>query len=155
MIWRQDDLGAVLGSFLRMARESFKDKEVISSSREQAVSRVSNETSRVPNYRPRGLWRWLSPKTRVAAQLLHRGSGISWSLFLYPTFYLQNTAFPEWAMLGSNQRPPPCKLGQRFSGRYCSVGNTAYISDFRCFLHRCFPAPSGCVLLRLQHGCSI
>jgi hypothetical protein len=155
MIWRQDDLGAVLSSFLRMARESFKDKEVISSSREQAVSRVSNETSRVPNYRPRGLWRWLSPKTRVAAQLLHRGSGISWSLFLYPTFYLQNTAFPEWAMLGSNQRPPPCKLGQRFPARFCPVGKRAYISAFRRFLRHYFSALYGYVRLRLQHGCSI
>ena len=26
-------------------------------------------------------------------------------------FYLQNAAFPKWAMLGSNQRPPPCKGG--------------------------------------------
>ncbi len=25
-------------------------------------------------------------------------------------FYLQNAAISEWAMLGSNQRPPPCKL---------------------------------------------
>jgi hypothetical protein len=29
--------------------------------------------------------------------------------FSYSTFYLQNAAFSEWAMLGSNQRPPPCK----------------------------------------------
>jgi hypothetical protein len=52
MIWRQDDPGAVLSSTLRMARLSFNDKNVISSSREQAVSRVPNETSRVPNYGP-------------------------------------------------------------------------------------------------------
>src|SRR5215204_4323139 len=32
------------------------------------------------------------------------------------TFYLQNSAFPKWAMLGSNQRPPPCKLGRGSPG---------------------------------------
>ena len=52
MIWRHDGPGADLNSFLRVARESFKDKDVTSSSWEQAVSRVPNETSRVPNYRP-------------------------------------------------------------------------------------------------------
>jgi hypothetical protein len=26
-------------------------------------------------------------------------------------FYLQSGAFSKWAMLGSNQRPPPCKGG--------------------------------------------
>jgi hypothetical protein len=29
-------------------------------------------------------------------------------------FYLQSAAFSKWAMLGSNQRPPPCKLGRGF-----------------------------------------
>jgi hypothetical protein len=93
MIWRQDDPGAVLSSFLRMARESFKDKEVISRRREQAVSRVSNETSRVPNYRPRRLWRWLSPKTCVAAQLLHKGPLAILEPFLVRYVFPSNCSF--------------------------------------------------------------
>src|SRR5918998_420116 len=44
MIWGHDESGAVLSSFLRMARESFKDEYVTSSSREQAVPQVPNET---------------------------------------------------------------------------------------------------------------
>jgi hypothetical protein len=36
-------------------------------------------------------------------------------------FYLQNAAFSKWAMLGSNQRPPPCKLGQSFPAMLCPV----------------------------------
>jgi hypothetical protein len=30
-------------------------------------------------------------------------------------FYLQISDFFEWAMLGSNQRPPPCKGGPKGS----------------------------------------
>ena len=44
MIWRQDDPSVVLNSFLRVARESFKDKDAISSSREQPTSRAANKT---------------------------------------------------------------------------------------------------------------
>jgi hypothetical protein len=35
---------------------------------------------------------------------------------------LQKLAFSKWAMLDSNQRLPPCKLGQGFPGRFCPVG---------------------------------
>src|SRR3954469_25851742 len=38
-------------------------------------------------------------------------SDVSGALF-YSAFYLQITAFSEWAMVGSNQRPPPCKGGK-------------------------------------------
>lgn len=31
--------------------------------------------------------------------------------FIKAAFYLQNASFSKWAMLGSNQRPPPCKGG--------------------------------------------
>jgi len=36
-------------------------------------------------------------------------TGITSAFFLAPAFYLQNTTFLRWAMLDSNQRPPPCK----------------------------------------------
>jgi hypothetical protein len=41
---------------------------------------------------------------------------------------------PKWAMLGSNQRPPPCKLGQCFSGRYCPVGKSRIYERFLALL---------------------
>jgi hypothetical protein len=31
------------------------------------------------------------------------------------TFILQNVTFPQWAMLGSNQRPLPCEGSVAFS----------------------------------------
>jgi integrase len=62
--------------------------------------------------------------------------------FSYKVHFPAKHPFSNWAMLGSNQRPPPCKLGQSFPSWYLPVGNTAYTSDFRCFLHRCFPALS-------------
>src|SRR5829696_192778 len=34
------------------------------------------------------------------------------------------------AMLGSNQRPPPCKLGQSFPGRYCPIGISRLYKQF-------------------------
>src|SRR4051794_19534592 len=32
-------------------------------------------------------------------------------LFLILHVFLENATFAKWAMLGSNQRPPPCKCG--------------------------------------------
>ena len=40
----------------------------------------------------------------------------------------------QWAMLGSNQRPPPCKLGQRFPDRYCPVRKPRLYKRFLVFL---------------------
>jgi hypothetical protein len=58
-------------------------------------------------------------------------------------------------MLGSNQRPPPCKLGQCFPGRFCPVGKLCMNSRFLTFLGPWFscsvrvrPAP---VAAQLQH----
>src|SRR5829696_1495413 len=58
-------------------------------------------------------------------------------------------------MLDSNQRPPPCKLGQSFSGRYCPVSKfrlskqfwTFLVLSFSCSVQVC-PTP---VAARLQH----
>ena len=33
-------------------------------------------------------------------------------------------------MLDLNQRPPPCKFSQSFSGRFCSVGVSAHLRGF-------------------------
>ena len=45
----------------------------------------------------------------VAARLLHKGPASDRSFYLCFVFYLQNSTFSEWAMLGSNQRPLPCE----------------------------------------------
>jgi Transposase, Mutator family len=80
------------------------------------------------------------------------------SLLSRAAFYLQNVAFSKWAMLGSNQRPPPCKLGQSFPGRYYPVGISRLSKQFWAFLTSSFsrpvqvcPAP---VATRLQHATS-
>src|SRR5215218_4866845 len=59
-------------------------------------------------------------------------------------------------MLESNQRPPPCKLGQSFPDRYCPVGKSRLYKRFSVFLAPWFscsvlmrPAP---VAARLQHA---
>jgi hypothetical protein len=58
-------------------------------------------------------------------------------------------------MLDLNQRPPPCKLGQSFPGRYCPVRKSRIHERFLPFLAPLFscsvrmrPAP---VAARLQH----
>src|SRR3712207_7444813 len=58
-------------------------------------------------------------------------------------------------MLESNQRPPPCKLGQGFSGGYCPVRKSRLSNRFLAFLAPSFscsvrmcPAP---VAAWLQH----
>src|SRR5829696_4506959 len=58
-------------------------------------------------------------------------------------------------MLESNQRPPPCKLGQGFPGGYCPVGKSRLDKQFLPFLAPPFscsvrvrPAP---VAAWLQH----
>jgi len=43
-------------------------------------------------------------------------------------FYLQNVAFSEWAMLGSNQRPPPCTGDKRCCGALRWLAESAYLS---------------------------
>ena len=58
---------------------------------------------------------------RVAAPLLHWNGRVEPRPSLTFAFYLQNPGFPKWAMLGSNQRPPPCKLGQGFPTTLCPV----------------------------------
>ena len=53
---------------------------------------------------------------RLASALLHGCRTMARErvrdLLLPSTFYLQNEIFWEWAMLGSNQRPLPCKGGK-------------------------------------------
>jgi hypothetical protein len=69
----------------------------------------------------------------------------------YRCFYM----IYKWAMLYSNQRPPPCRLGQSFLGRYCPVGKSSLSKRFLAFLApllscsvRVCPAS---VAARLQH----
>ena len=49
-------------------------------------------------------------------------------------FYLQTSTFSKWAMLESNQRPPPCKFGQSFPGGFCPVGKSRLDKQFLPFL---------------------
>jgi hypothetical protein len=58
-------------------------------------------------------------------------------------------------MLDSNQRLPPCKFGQSFSGRFCSVGKSRLYKQFLAFLAPLFSCsvrvcPTS-VAARLQH----
>jgi hypothetical protein len=62
----------------------------------------------------------------------------------------------KWAMLGSNQRPPPCKLGRGFPTTLCPVREFRLSERFYGILVR---SESGCVRLctapvaaRLQHA---
>src|SRR5215218_7465927 len=48
-------------------------------------------------------------------------------------------------MLDLNQRPPPCKFGQSFPGRYCPVGKSRLSKRFLTFL-----APSFSCSVRLR-----
>lgn len=45
-------------------------------------------------------------------------------------FFLQNVDLYEWAMLGSNQRPPPCKGQNRTSGMFTFVQKVLQTSIF-------------------------
>jgi hypothetical protein len=49
------------------------------------------------------------------------------------TFNLQNAVFLEWAMLGSNQRPPPCKLGRGFPTTLSPVREFRLFEGFMAF----------------------
>jgi hypothetical protein len=51
------------------------------------------------------------------------------------TFYLQNTAFSEWAMLGSNQRPLPCEGSKILCWRFLEL---AKLLEMDVFLRQCF-----------------
>ena len=95
------------------------------------------------------------PSCLVAAPLLHTSQALGRGLRLIRCFFLQICTFLKWAMLESNQRPPPCKLGQCFPGRYCPVGKSGIYKRFLAFLTPLFscsvrvcPAP---VAARLQH----
>jgi hypothetical protein len=46
------------------------------------------------------------------------------------TFYLQNTAFSEWAMLGSNQRPLPCEGSKILCWRFLELAKHLQIRIF-------------------------
>jgi hypothetical protein len=46
-------------------------------------------------------------------------------LSVLSTKFLQNAAFSKWAMLESNQRPPPCKGDSTRSPKFIGVQNTA------------------------------
>ena len=120
---------------------------------------------RVSNHSDHTLWKTPStlkvtsrPKSRKRKTPLRDSTGlsseesrISSGLYLLFVLFLQTVGFSKWAMLDSNQRPPLCKLGQIFPGRYCPVGKSRVNERFCRFLRRRFPVLSGRVLLRLQH----
>ena len=61
VIWRHDDPGADLSSFLRVARESFKDKGVISSRLHGHQKTSSGQEEPVNRSKRRPFWRaWVS-----------------------------------------------------------------------------------------------
>src|SRR5215217_2685362 len=88
------------------------------------------------------------------------------ALLMSIAFYLQNATFSKWAMLESNQRPPPCKGGKARCRVLHGIAVFPYLSRFLfpglpCIAPYC--APGGVrvvsklvrhVRLRLQHGCS-
>ena len=61
----------------------------------------------------------------------------------------------KWAVLDLNQRPPPCKLGQRFPGGYCPVGKSRINERFLPFRAPSFSCSvwmrPALVAARLQH----
>ena len=61
------------------------------------------------------------------------------ALLSLPKFLLQNAAFSEWAMLGSNQRPLPCEVRASLSWLFTTVQKYPQNWHFR---------------LMLLHGCS-
>jgi hypothetical protein len=71
------------------------------------------------------------------------------------TFYLQMGNFYKWAMLGSNQRPPPCKLAavrSRPSWYVRQIGLSRAFSAYRRRSGvRCVLACTGRVAVRLQY----
>jgi hypothetical protein len=59
-----------------------------------------------------------------------RGQGVSPALSLTLTFSLQNSIFPEWAMLGSNQRPLPCEGSTIVCWRFLELAKCLQIDIF-------------------------
>jgi hypothetical protein len=59
-----------------------------------------------------------------------RGQGVNPALSLTLTFSLQNSIFPEWAMLGSNQRPLPCEGSTIVCRRFLEVAKFLQIGAF-------------------------
>jgi len=76
------------------------------------------------------------PVSFISLGLQQTGPDTLPDLLLTPIKYCNLQEFSEWAMLDLNQRPPPCKLGKRFPGRFCPVGNPAYLSSFLAAGHR-------------------
>src|SRR5215208_4948458 len=74
-------------------------------------------------------------------------SSVSPDLLLALAFCLQNTIFSEWAMLGSNQRPPPCEGSTIACWRCLEIAKCLQIE---VFLRWHFPNISG-GLLGLLH----
>jgi hypothetical protein len=62
--------------------------------------------------------------------LLHSRLANAWYLHRWLTFDLQNAAFAEWAMLGSNQRPLPCEGSVIVCWRFLEVAKSLQIERF-------------------------
>jgi len=65
---------------------------------------------------------------RVGVLLVSKGLRAILAHSHHLKFFLQNAVFPEWAMLGSNQRPPPCKGDKRGCGALRWLAKSAYLS---------------------------
>jgi hypothetical protein len=63
-----------------------------------------------------------------------------WGLTTHAVFFLQNSGFLRWAMLDSNQRPPPCKGDTITPWLFANVQKLLQISKFS---------------LARYHGCSL
>src|SRR5215207_5601527 len=68
--------------------------------------------------------------------------------FLAAALLFAAAAFSKWAMLDSNQRPPPCKLGRGFPGGFgfveesrLSMGLSLFIAYPLFYYVRVCPAP--------------
>jgi hypothetical protein len=57
-----------------------------------------------------------------------KGTGIRSPALSSAAFYLRSVAFSKWAMLGSNQRPPPCKRDEKDCEALQWLAESAYLS---------------------------
>jgi len=76
-------------------------------------------------------------------------------LLLTFTYYLQNIALKEWAMLGSNQRPLPCEGSEPDPTGFWRVGKTRISKPNRKYRDElpfyCFQVCPGRVAARSLH----
>jgi hypothetical protein len=65
------------------------------------------------------------PEVRIHDPEWPRSNTYEHRLHRWLMFFLQNTAFDKWAMLGSNQRPLPCEVKSSGSQGFADVHEPA------------------------------